>query len=709
MGGDARTDARTAAPPGFRKTGGGNITTTTTTTWSRMSTPSAAAASAVAPARAMAAAVVSRGMSAGGVASSRKRPAQAALVVASAASAAAAAAAAPRPKPVAASSSPTKPVSRYSGSAGWDLKARRSKAASAVASAAGPAGPPVARYSGSTSQQRRAAAAAAVAGKGKAPLSTHENPGQQIARYSVAARGGARGNNKSSGARGTGGRPIRGGRGALAWRGRGRTGAAWSGASINTHRGWPPGLRRGFPAWRGRWGTLGHHSFGGRGLGGLRSRYPAWVPPIGRFKTHPASRWAAGYCAHPWANRYAAYGGGRGRGRGRGSFPPAATGRSRQPPRGKQVRYKNRTLIRVRGLLPQRPLMARTAVLTGAVARRASCRAAGSLSSTSGTAAPPAKFVHGGKHGMSIRRVNSSDLAVRRAAAAAAATSSPPAKRLKTTNGRVGAVAGGGRPDTARGFQRAGGVKTTAAGAFPKATAFLSARSTAATARRAVLMAKAVARARSGATRRAAASVVADARAKSSRLRLVRNMTLYRGKGQAVVVGGGGGKTTPATEQQQPKKSKKKVQKTDEPCLFFCRFGKCSKSDEDCRFVHDKAKVAVCRAFLRKGGCDKGDECLLTHAVQAEKMPVCIYFEKGMCFTPNCPYLHVKVSQNAAICPSFLKVPFVVARPVFFSCVDFCWSRTCDGAPQGPVFFHFLRVEVGDGRCMFLFRRAGMK
>ncbi|CAN0579575.1 unnamed protein product [Ectocarpus sp. 12 AP-2014] len=36
-------------------------------------------------------------------------------------------------------------------------------------------------------------------------------------------------------------------------------------------------------------------------------------------------------------------------------------------------------------------------------------------------------------------------------------------------------------------------------------------------------------------------------------------------------------------------------------------------------------------------------------------MPVCIYFEKGMCFTPNCPYLHVKVSQNAAVCPRFLK------------------------------------------------------
>lgn len=173
-------------------------------------------------------------------------------------------------------------------------------------------------------------------------------------------------------------------------------------------------------------------------------------------------------------------------------------------------------------------------------------------------------------------------------------------------------------------------------------------------ARKAALLSKAGAR--SVAARRAAV-VVAGARAKRSRLHLVRNMTLYRGKGEVTVVGdntsggGGGGKGKEAAG-----KNKKSVQKTNEPCLFFCRFGKCSKSDEACRYVHDRAKVAVCRAFLRKGGCDKGDTCLLTHAVQAEKMPVCIYFERGMCFTPNCPYLHVKVSQNAAVCPSFLKV-----------------------------------------------------
>eukprot|EP00903_Cladosiphon_okamuranus_P012629 g11815.t1 len=387
---------------------------------------------------------------------------------------------------------------------------------------------------------------------------------------------------------------------------------------------------------------------------------------------HPASRRAAaGRWAHPWAGRVAVYWSGRGRGRGRGrgggTFDPAA-GRSRPAlrSRGKQVRYKNRTLIRARGVLPQQPLVARAALISSsaaasaaaarraAFARRASVGAGGRLARSG--VAPPPKFVRSGKHGMAIRRVKSSDLAARRAVAAS--SSSPSAKRLKVSNGgaagRSTAAATGGTVVQA-GARGSKAIGDRAAVAISKKSP--SASTTASTAllsRKAALLSKAGAR--SVAARRAAA-VVAGARAKRSRLQLIRNMTLYRGKGEVKVVGGksssssgGGGRVKEAAS-----KNKRTVQKSGEPCLFFCRFGKCSKSDEDCRYVHDKSKVAVCRAFLSKAGCDKGDKCLLTHAIQAEKMPVCIYFERGMCFTPNCPYLHVKVSRNAAVCPSFLK------------------------------------------------------
>lgn len=441
-----------------------------------------------------------------------------------------------------------------------------------------------------------------------------------------------------------------------------------AGRGSSTRGYWPPGSsRRGLHAWGGAsaWG----HNVGWGGWGGFRSRYSPWAPAAARFAAHPG-RAAAGRWAHPWAGRVAAYWRGRGRGRGRGAFN-AAAGRSRPAPRprGKQARYKNRTLIRARGVLPQQPLVARAALISSSaaaaaaaarravVARRAFVVAGGRLARSG--VAPPTKFVRSGKHGMTIRRVNSPDLAARRAAAASA--SSPAAKKLKVSTSTGSTAAG---KVMQGGAKASGGSKALGGGAVAiskKSAPGSTTGSATLLARKAALLSKA--RARSVAARRAAA-VVAGARAKRSRLHLVRNMTLYRGKGEVTVVGGSrsssGSSSSSSKGKEAASKNKRSVQKTNEPCLFFCRFGKCSKSDEACRYVHDKSKVAVCRAFLRKGGCDKGDKCLLTHAVQAEKMPVCIYFERGMCFTPNCPYLHVKVSQNAAVCPSFLKVRVVL-------------------------------------------------
>lgn len=296
-------------------------------------------------------------------------------------------------------------------------------------------------------------------------------------------------------------------------------------------------------------------------------------------------------------------------------------------------RFKNRTLIRARSLilppavntgsLSQTPAAAAASRAT--LARRFSFQSARSASGRKpGT---PTNFVPSGKHGMAIRRVNISDLASRRAS-------------VGKTSPRAATPAAG-----------AGGAKRKRAS--PPSTPSVM---TALAAAKAALLSKYCVR--SVASRKAAA-VVAGARAKRARV-LVRNMTLYRGKGEGGLVAGSAGAGGNERGGEKGKveaaaKRKKKARVKTEPCLFFCKFGKCSKSDEECRFVHDKAKVAVCRAFL-KGRCEKGDKCLLTHAVQAEKMPVCVFFEKGMCFTPNCPYLHVKVSRNAAVCPNFLKV-----------------------------------------------------
>ncbi|CAI9778066.1 unnamed protein product [Fraxinus pennsylvanica] len=88
-------------------------------------------------------------------------------------------------------------------------------------------------------------------------------------------------------------------------------------------------------------------------------------------------------------------------------------------------------------------------------------------------------------------------------------------------------------------------------------------------------------------------------------------------------------------------------------CQFFTRFGKCSKDDGKCPYIHDPSKVVVCTKFL-KGSC-LNPECKLTHKVIPERMQDCSYFLQGLCSNKSCPYRHVNVNPNSSICESFLK------------------------------------------------------
>ena len=55
--------------------------------------------------------------------------------------------------------------------------------------------------------------------------------------------------------------------------------------------------------------------------------------------------------------------------------------------------------------------------------------------------------------------------------------------------------------------------------------------------------------------------------------------------------------------------------------------------------------------------CDKISLNLVTLSLKVapEKMPVCKFFLEGVCVKDVCPYLHVKVSEKAKLCPDFLK------------------------------------------------------
>uniref|UniRef100_T2MA34 Zinc finger CCCH domain-containing protein 3 n=1 Tax=Hydra vulgaris TaxID=6087 RepID=T2MA34_HYDVU len=87
-------------------------------------------------------------------------------------------------------------------------------------------------------------------------------------------------------------------------------------------------------------------------------------------------------------------------------------------------------------------------------------------------------------------------------------------------------------------------------------------------------------------------------------------------------------------------------------CLFYSRFGKC-KRGENCHYIHDPEKVAVCTRFLR-GTC-KDKNCIFSHKFDPNKMPVCSYFLLGQCTRDKCPYRHVNVSSSAPICEAFVK------------------------------------------------------
>lgn len=109
--------------------------------------------------------------------------------------------------------------------------------------------------------------------------------------------------------------------------------------------------------------------------------------------------------------------------------------------------------------------------------------------------------------------------------------------------------------------------------------------------------------------------------------------------------------------------------------------GFCNKKNE-CKFIHDSRRVAMCRKFLRNECTDPN--CLLSHqndevrwsrskvamlwtgcadaryhppglGSAQNKVPVCALFLRGICTRDGCKYRHVKVSATAAVCPDFVK------------------------------------------------------
>lgn len=109
-----------------------------------------------------------------------------------------------------------------------------------------------------------------------------------------------------------------------------------------------------------------------------------------------------------------------------------------------------------------------------------------------------------------------------------------------------------------------------------------------------------------------------------------------------------------STKQKSIQMLTSNKRKCNIPCPIYRRLGKCTAfSRGKCPKLHDKNQIIICSKFL-KGECTSND-CLLSHNVSLEKMPVCHFFLEGRCTKNDCPYLHKKVSEKERICEDFLK------------------------------------------------------
>ncbi|XP_071524025.1 uncharacterized protein ZC3H3 [Panulirus ornatus] len=139
------------------------------------------------------------------------------------------------------------------------------------------------------------------------------------------------------------------------------------------------------------------------------------------------------------------------------------------------------------------------------------------------------------------------------------------------------------------------------------------------------------------------------------------------------------------------RRKKGTLQKRNENCIFFNRFGRCTKKDRgECPYLHDPKRVAVCTRFLR-GRCPVNN-CPFSHIVDPDKMPVCSHFVQASCTRDGCPYRHVRVNPSAPICLGFLKghchAGEECKKQHILVCEEFSTTGKCPRGVSCPLSHH---------------------
>ncbi|KAF2118523.1 hypothetical protein BDV96DRAFT_570091 [Lophiotrema nucula] len=92
------------------------------------------------------------------------------------------------------------------------------------------------------------------------------------------------------------------------------------------------------------------------------------------------------------------------------------------------------------------------------------------------------------------------------------------------------------------------------------------------------------------------------------------------------------------------------------PCRSFTSTGVCTRSG--CRYGHDPEKTAICKHYLFKDNCTKGDACALSHTPSPHRSPSCVHFQHGKCTNDHCRYSHVHVNPMAPVCEPFARLGY---------------------------------------------------
>lgn len=109
-----------------------------------------------------------------------------------------------------------------------------------------------------------------------------------------------------------------------------------------------------------------------------------------------------------------------------------------------------------------------------------------------------------------------------------------------------------------------------------------------------------------------------------------------------------------------------------------------------CPLLHDPNKQALCKRWLFKNDCSRGDRCSLSHEPTPHNVPTCLHFQEGRCTNEDCRFAHIRVNPAAQICDAFGRLGYCekgaeCADLHAYECPDFANKGECIRGDKCPL------------------------